>query len=39
MKSLIISLLLISPVALATAELSPPESAALNFNKWYIGQF
>lgn len=37
MKSLIISLLLISPVALATAELSPPESAALNFNQWYIG--
>ncbi|MEO3739906.1 hypothetical protein [Kosakonia sp. WA-90] len=38
MKRLIISLLLISPAALATDELSPPESAVLNFNQWDIGQ-
>lgn len=38
MKKLIISLLFVSPIALASAEMSPPERAALNFNKWYIGQ-
>lgn len=38
MKNLLISLLFVSPIALASAEMTPPERAALNFNKWYIGQ-
>lgn len=38
MKNLLISLLFISPIALASAEMTSPERAVLNFNKWYIGQ-
>lgn len=38
MKNLLISLLFVSPIVLASAEMTPPERAALNFNKWYIGQ-
>jgi hypothetical protein len=35
MKALALILLLISPLAFA-AQMSPPESAALKFNEWYV---
>jgi len=39
MKKILLALMLFTPLSFADSNVKGAETAALNFNKWYVGQF